>query len=254
MQFIKPILAALGIVVGGWSITNMVRAVCSSALFMVLGVFIAIKMIGGAISNQVEQTRRMEMEKLNFHLREKQAQMDHELKLHQIEFDKKLNVKIEIDRQIKEATTKKELLQLQLKADEDQIKVIQTRLEHLRALERAHLSELPLRPINIETHGKTYTNVYWIRNDTMGVLYKTADGCGGGCISYANLTPNSVKLLGLIDDLDTKISNENAYAAMREQQRQAAVAATPQYVYREPQINSYEWAMFNRRYGIGGRY
>ena len=268
---LKRIIQAIGIVTFGYVAAKAIKAV-GALLLIAVAVLIALWMITHTIVKCHDNDLKAETGKVQAQMLDKQADREQELKLNQIQFDAKLGIKMDIDKAIQSATTKKELLEIQLKATkedlENEVKYIQQKLERLREIEKKHLAELPNQIINIQLTSRTIENVYWVRNDPIGVIYRTANGCGGGVISYSELSPSAIRLLGLIDDVDSMASAEQSIKEERERRLEAdrqtqysqiayqqAVAnpnIAPCYLPQPAQVyanNNYNWG---NRYGWGG--
>lgn len=272
-MLLKRILQAVGIITFGYIMGKFIKA-AGALLVIILAVLIALWMITHTIVKVHDNDIKAESSKVQVQMLDKQAEREQELKLNQIQFDTKLGVKMDIDKAIQSATTKKELLEIQIKAEKEQleneVKYIQQKLERLREVEKKHLAELPNQILNIQLTGRMLTNVMWVRNDDIGVIYRTAEGVGGGVIQYSELSPSAVRLLGLIDDIESKISTQVAINEERERRLEAdrqtqynAIAysqavANPNiascYLPQPAQIyanNNYNWG---NRIGWGGNY
>ena len=201
---LKRIIQALGIITTGYVIAKIIKAI-GVVTVALLAFLIAIWMITYTIITIRHEEIQKETYKIKTEYMNKESEREKELKIHGIEFDEKLILKLGIDKEIQQATTKLELLQIRIKAEkegfESEIKYLEQKLQNLREVERKHLADLPKQIINIQLVNGTLENVMWVRNESGCFIYKDAYSCGGGMLPFSKLAPSGIRLLGLIDEI-----------------------------------------------------
>jgi hypothetical protein len=121
----------------------------------------------------------------------------------------KIKAEAEAKLRMAEMTAQAEAEAARAKIEAEKTEAIK-RANAAKAAALAHLPSFTNQIVTITNlGGAVYTNIALVRASPDGIVYRTTDGAGGGCISYTNLSPDVLETFG-IDTNCISIAQERA--------------------------------------------